>query len=43
MDKNEEDTEEDNNVGVPLILRNKRDAKPECCGEIFFIFILGAE
>ncbi len=43
MHENEEDSEEDNDNGVPLILRNKRDAKPKCCGEIFLIFILGAE
>ncbi|CAB3983479.1 Hypothetical predicted protein [Paramuricea clavata] len=33
MNENEEDTDEENNDdGVPMTLRNKRNAKPSCCG-----------
>jgi hypothetical protein len=40
MNENEEGTEEeDNDDGMPIILRNKRNAKPNCCGEMHFIFI----
>ena len=34
MNENEVDNEETEDNGGPLILRNKRNAKQNCCGEI---------
>jgi hypothetical protein len=39
MDENEEDTEKEDK-GMPIILRNKRNAKQNCCGEINVFTIL---
>lgn len=38
MDKNEENTEE-NNDSMPIILRSKRNTNAKCCGEMYFIFV----